>query len=69
MSDTRHGMQKKKIQNVPLIIYDNFNYNHLVVKTKFKGLNGNKVVKFLKNDQMTSLNDVICPTLGMVCKN
>jgi hypothetical protein len=69
ISNTRHGVQKLFFQNIPLIIFNNFNYDRLVMKTKFKGLHSNKVVRFLKNDQMTSLNDVICPTLGMVCKN
>ena len=38
MSDTRHGMQKLFFQNIPLIIFNNFNFDQLVVKIKFKGL-------------------------------
>ena len=38
MCDTGHGMQKIIFQNIPLIILNNFNYDQLVVKTKFKGL-------------------------------
>ena len=47
MSDTEHSMQKHLFQNISLII-NNFNHDQLVVKTKFKGLNSNKVVKLLK---------------------
>ena len=59
MSDTGHSMQKHLFQNMSLIIFNNFNHGQLVMKTRFKGLNSNKVVIFLKNYQMTSLNDVL----------
>ena len=38
MSDTGHGMQKLFFQNIPLIIFTNFNHDQGVVKTRFKGL-------------------------------
>ena len=56
------------LQNIPLITFNNFNFDQLVVKTKFKSLIW-QLVKLLKKYQMMSLNDVICPTLGKVCKN
>ena len=38
MSDTGHGMHKKNFQNIPFIIFNNFDHDQLLVKTNFKGL-------------------------------
>ena len=63
MSETRHGMEKI-FQNIFIIIlYNNFTYDQLVVKTKFKGLKRQLSSKITEE----RLNDVIYPTLGMVC--
>ena len=60
MSDTGHDMQKK-IQNIPFIIFNNFNNDQLVLKINYKGLKRHLSSQILKK--------VTCPTLGMVCKN
>ena len=54
MSDTRHGMQNLFFQNIPLIIFNNFNHDQHVVKTKFKGLKRQWSSKTTKEQ----LNDV-----------
>ena len=69
MSKTGHGMKKRFFQNISLDIITNFNCDQFVMKTKFKGLKRQFSSPLLKNDRMTSLNDVICLTLGMIWKN
>ena len=38
MPDTEHGIQEQLFQNIPLNIFNNFKYDQLVLKIKFKDL-------------------------------
>ena len=51
MSDMGHGL--KQIQNVPLIMLNNFNDDKLFFKTKFQCLKRQSSGKISENEKMT----------------
>ena len=65
----RHASKTKQrmITNVFQMFISLF-WETFIVKTKYKGLQRKLRSKIIKNDKMTSLNDVICPAADMVCK-
>ena len=60
--------EKKIVQDVPLIMLNNFIHDQLFPLTKFQGLKRQLSGKFGENDKMTSLNDVIQQKRVMIWK-